>query len=230
MERRGLAAGNVTQEQLTRAIQTALANNRVLFQAQSASASPANNRDAVPRFHLFNWNGAFHRLPASFVLTAMGTGRRANQFRTPEQAYMRWHLADDGNNLPALKKCTPSDFKDKNQRKRFSDWVKMTSQLDALLVRYQVEVHDEPTPAQYREQFRAAFQIHWAKVRCLHPSKRKRKQARNIEASLRVSTVLKDMRLVTGTITRLWRSIMFTSFVMTVQAKVRAKIQARIEA
>ena len=212
MKRYGLAAGNVTHDQLKKtvleALQLALATAQVRTVAREPAAAAPERCD-----ELFAWGGSFHRLPKDYILTAVGNGERPCKFRTPEQVYMRWHLPCEatGKRLPPLKKCTPRDFSLKNSKKRFSDWRMVCNYLDQLLVDKWLVPRNQtaadlqngvPSPAYYRRRVSVALEIHWEIVKALHPRTRKRRGT-NLQCALRVSTVLKDMRMVKVQIKRI---------------------------
>ena len=75
MKRYGLAAGNVTHDQLKKtvleALQLALATAQVRTVAREPAAAAPERCD-----ELFAWGGSFHRLPKDYILTAVGNGER----------------------------------------------------------------------------------------------------------------------------------------------------------
>ena len=88
MQRYGLAAGNVTYDQLKstvcEAVQAVLAQvgHRTCEQESAPTESERPNE-------IFMWGGALYRLTKDYVLTAHGTDTSPNTFRTATQAYMR---------------------------------------------------------------------------------------------------------------------------------------------
>ena len=222
MQRHGLAAGNVTETVLRRTIFAAMQDVKSHTIAHVApgnrlSSSPApSSSTGTDGYAIFTWGGMFHRLPENYVLTRTSTGTRASQFRTAEHVYLRWHLPDasSGKNISPLKLVAGKAFSIRNQRKRFSDWKKAVQGLEKLLeprwlTNNALVLADNPTPAQYRRQFQVALHNHYLRVRCLHRSVRKRRYCRSFEASLRVSTVLNDMRSVEKTLKRIRARIRF---------------------
>ena len=230
MQRYGLAAGNVTYDQLKSTVSEALQAVLAQIGHRTCEQEPAPTESKRPN-EIFMWGGALHRLPKDYVLTARGTDTSPSTFRTAAQAYMRWHLPcrATGTGLPALKKCSPQDFSLRNSRKRFSDWRILCNYLDGLLIdKWLVPrnhlaadlTNSAPSPALHRRRVGIALEIHWQIVKTLHPHKRKRRGT-NFESALRVSTVLKDIRSVASQIKRIKRQIRCYHGITRLNEKVR---------
>ena len=200
LDEKGACAGNVTSTQLKTAIKDAIGSAlREANLCQPRDAADAAGEQELPRIAAWHtWSDrSMHRLPEGYVLTRRGTAASAWHARTAIQAYHRWNMPDLANQVCAIKNCEPGDFSEKNQRKRFSDWKRVCTGLDALLRREGLPVIRKPTVAECTSQFKAAFQLHMTLVKYLHPSKKKRTNKRGASAcALKVSTVLKDMRAV----------------------------------
>ena len=140
----------------------------------------------------FHWkNGAIRRLPYNFRLTEEGDDTRAPLQATALQAYLYWCLPNGAAKVGPLRQCTTSDFSDKNQKKRFSDWKRFANFLHTYIIRDKpsrsLHYHDVQAVT---DQFTLGMGIHMIHVKYLHPSKLKRKRIttrRHAQAALKVS-------------------------------------------
>ena len=100
-----------------------------------------------------------------------------------------------------LRQVHPSDFSDRNQRKRFCDWKFVCQHFEKLLVSIgePVMMSRDATILQVNRQFQLVYKLHTEQVKFLHPSKNKRRLLRTRPGSAiqaLVSTVAKDIRYV----------------------------------
>ena len=113
-----------------------------------------------------------HMLPQDYVLSKKGDKDSPPHKATVINAYRRWWLPDNARGVCRLRGVHFSDFFDKNQRKRFSDWKKVCTHLDNLV---------GIPPGKYKQteeslevNLREAMRIHMNNVKLYHPSLVKR--------------------------------------------------------
>ena len=162
-----------------------------------------------------------HRLPENYILTKRGTAAVPRQMRSPQQAYLRWHLSDRANGVPPLKKTKPHDYSIRAQRKRFSDWKILCETLDALLPL----VRQAPTTAEgCAESFTAAYKCHCQLVKTLHARKNKRDRVMG-RCSTTVSTVVSEIVRIKKQIKQLQKMISFVAFQLVCKKIARENLQ-----
>lgn len=111
----GAAAANITPDR----IESVMLNGLQLALAQilpqygvvqqtgtAAEAAPASF------FELYSWGGSFHKLPEGYKFPEV----------TLVVAFRLWFIGDKVEKIPPFKALEPTDFSDKNERKRLSDW------------------------------------------------------------------------------------------------------------
>ena len=212
LDEKGVAAGNVTAAYLNESIQRAMRDVLTQFNGAPAPAAPPV-APVAPRVYM--WGGALHRLPENYILTKRGTAAEPRQMRTPQQAYLRWHLSDRANGVPPLKKTKPHDYSIRAQRKRFSDWKILCETLDALLP---PELRAPTTAQGCAQSFTAAYKCHCHLVKTLHAKKNKRDRVMG-RCSTTVSTVVSEMVHIKKQIKKLRAMIILKVFVLKWEKK-----------
>ena len=225
IDRKGLAAGNLTHDHLDERLDAAF--HRMLAHygirgprdddpqpepeiADDSGEERDEREEMMHRFELLEWgDGKYHRLPEDYVLSRRAQINKKNPLlstaairRTPLQAYTMWHAEDGVRNLPPLKYCDPHDFSLVNQKKRFNEWSQVCRHFDKVyLQKYAPEYEGvrlprKPTGAEILAQFERAIEIHYHMVTVFHPKKIIREKRRNGDVSKKLSTIYTEIRLM----------------------------------
>ena len=128
LDEKGALAGNITKAELRKAMQEIVTQTIESYERSHGRGIPEATVQQVDRLRpqWFRWsNGKWHRLPEKFVLTCIGTAEAGNIARTPLQGFLRWHMSDSSKGICPIRQCQTTDFSERNQRKRFSDWSRL---------------------------------------------------------------------------------------------------------
>jgi hypothetical protein len=127
LDEKGVAAGNLTSNQITNlitsGIHSVLHNHPMLQHVGQLENREDNAGDRNNSHTAYNWKGKFHYLPEGY--------------RLPDvpllQGWMIWWEGNKESAIPPLSIVTPSDFNDKNMRKRYSDWKTIMNRMQEEL-------------------------------------------------------------------------------------------------
>ena len=184
LDEKGAYAGNITSTELRQVVQAAAkaaAKEAVtealrLDRRQRTPAVPREVTDTEdvavpPQYHIWE-DGTMHMLPENYILSKMGDRENPPHKATVLNAYRRWWLPDNARGVCRLRSVDFSDFADKNQRKRFSDWKKVCTHLDKMAC-IPPGRHDQ-SEERMEQNLSRTWKIHMKNVMYLHPSSVKR--------------------------------------------------------
>jgi hypothetical protein len=135
---RAIGAGTVTRDGLQELLETVVASKlrdagvgRVLQLLESRTdrqlpvAGPPDREPSDPDYPyaLHTWGGGLHRVPESFRFPKC----------SPRSAFILYCCGSAEHRYPPLRLLDPSDMKDRNQRKRLSDYLFLMRKLKARL-------------------------------------------------------------------------------------------------
>jgi hypothetical protein len=117
LEQNGVAAGNVTGQQIfdhvTSAVQNVLSQHIGNIQ-QAVNAAPIENNNNTG-LQLYMWQGGFSRVPEDFEFPDVNLA----------QAWQLWWLGSPTEGIPPYRAITPNDLKVRKKKQRLSDWASM---------------------------------------------------------------------------------------------------------
>jgi hypothetical protein len=148
LQRNGAAAANITPAGLARSLEDIL--TRILpHHLIDPGNAPPNPAPPVASYQLYTWGGSFHRLPEGYKFPGASL---AGAFRL-------WFNGATEGNIPPFKSLEPTDFSDKNQRKRLSDWrYLMGALVEALDGDYIIDNHNQHQVDTLNSQFKLAME------------------------------------------------------------------------
>ncbi len=114
LQRNGAAVANITPDRLQSFIKDGFQAALAELVPQLGLAQPQGRLPEAPvsRFELYSWGGSFHKLPEGYKFPDV----------TVVVAFRLWFIGDIVEKIPPFKALEPTDFSDKNERKRLSDW------------------------------------------------------------------------------------------------------------
>ena len=207
LDEKGALAGNITKAELRKAMKEIVHETIASYERSRGRGIPEATVQQVDRLRpqWFRWSdGKYHRLPENFVLTCIGTSEAGAIAKTPFQGFLRWNMTDYSKGICPIRQCQTTDFSDRNQRKRFSDWSILYHAWETLMAEQNLmplagQARRNATVDDWRQQFNQIWSIHCTLIKFWHPSEHKRRKMLKRPSSyltLRISTTLHDLRLV----------------------------------
>jgi hypothetical protein len=123
LERNGAAAANLTPQGVYSNVREAVAQAIREFGPNFNQKALPPPPIPLPNYTYHMWGGKMHRLPAGFKLPDVPVAT----------AFRLWYQGNPVERLPPYRMFEPTDFSDRNQRKRFSDWKYMMKTIVELL-------------------------------------------------------------------------------------------------